>query len=152
MGSYWPWLRPRAEDKPDIAPDLCFQLIRSVPFRSASLDIPRNSAQHAPYLWDYAKRCFIFTDQGLTHLDQTQRTQIAPKHPDIEPDDPRNNPPVAQCYLGSRQEAPDATYCSPTRHVHPVIGAESIDGKYLVAVAGDSPEFLYQGWMDCVHN
>ncbi len=84
-------------------------------------------------------------------LHETGRTEIASKH-DLPQDDPRNNPPLAQSYFGVWQNVPKVTYCSPTRYVYPVMGVISTDGEYLVAVASDSPGFMLQAWIDCVHD
>ncbi len=152
IGSYWPWLRDRYPDLPDLAPDLCFQLIRSPTFRTAPLDVSRNRAVHAPFLHRYAGRCYIYTEEGRTYLDRIPRTQIASKHPDFDADDIRNNPPVTQVYFGPDSFIPDGPYCNRTRFTVPLIATESLNGKYLVAMVSDSPEFLYQGWLDCLHN
>ena len=32
------------------------------------------------------------------------------------------------------------------------MGVVSTDGKYIVAVASDSPRFMLQAWIDCVHD
>ena len=150
---YWPWLRPRGGGLPDLAPDLCFQLIRSPSFQTAPLAVPRNSAEHAPYLHRFASRCLLFTRDGATPLAALPRTEIASKHPDIDDGDPRNSPPVAQLYFPEAAARPAANYCNTTRFTQPVIAAASADGEYLVgvAVAGGSVEMLYQGWLDCLH-
>ena len=152
IGSYWPWMRDRHPAMPDVAPDLCFQFIRSPSFQTAPLDISRNRAVHAPYLHAYAGRCFIFTEDGRTYLDKIPRTQIASKHTDFDSDDIRNNPPVTQVYFGPGHKIPEGPYCNRTRFAWPLIAAESVDGEQLVALASESPEFLYQGWLDCLHN
>ena len=138
---YWPWLRPRGGGLPDLAPDLCFQLIRSPSFQTAPLHVPRNSAEHAPYLHRFASRCVVFTRDGATPLDAPPRTEIASKHPEI--DDPRNSPPVAQLYFPEGASRPAANYCNLTPFTEPVIAAASADRDYLVGVAGRSAEMLY---------
>ena len=149
--AYWPWLRGGRPRLPDLAPDLCFQLLRSPAFQTAPLDIPRNSAVHAPYLHRFATRCSVFTRRGHTHLSAIPRTEIASKHPDIDAADPRNTPPVAQLYFPESAAPHSATYCNATPFAAPVIAAASADGEHMVAVAGTPAEMLYQGWLDCLH-
>jgi hypothetical protein len=40
---------------------------------------------------------------------------------------------------------------SPDRFALPVVGAVSIDGRYLTAMASASSEFMFNGW-GCWHN
>jgi len=124
------------------APNICWQLTRAPAFASKPDPYPR-----------FIKRCFIFTPAGRTFLDKTTRRKIPPRRPD----DPYNNPPWVQMYVGTWQAVPKvgptswADY-SPDRYVATVIGAVSRDAKYLVAVANDSAPLMAQAWHDCLHN
>ena len=156
INGYSPWVGERVPGAPDLAPDICYQLVRAPAFRSAPFENPRHGflikyAGVAGSYWEFVKRSFIFTDRGLTLLHETERTEIASKH-DLPQDDLRNNPPLAQSYFGVWQNVPKVTYCSPTGYTYPVMGVVSTDGKYLVAVASDSPRFMLQAWIDCVHD
>jgi hypothetical protein len=159
INSHQVWIKQRVRGEPDLAPDICFQLMRGPAFQNAPVDsfinlsiAPQVSPLQAENYWEYVKRSFIFTDKGRTFLDQTQRTETAKKH-NWSADDPRSSPhPLAQAYFGVWQEVPNSTYCSPTRYVYPVIGVVSKDGKYLVALADSSPRYLYQAWIDCIHD
>ena len=150
---YSPWVGERVPGNPDLAPDICYQLMRAPAFQSMPPEIPRWSAapSYVKAYWEFVKRTFIFTDEGLTFLHKTDRTEIASKH-DLPQDDPRNRPPLAQGHFGVWQDVPKSTYCSPTRYVYPVMGVVSIDGKHLVAVASESPWYMFQAWIDCVHD
>jgi hypothetical protein len=124
------------------APNLCWQLRKAPAFASA----------HQPYP-EFVKRCFIFTSKGRTFLDQTVRRKI----PVRSAEDPYNNPPWVQMYVGTWQEVPNAgtnawADYSPDQYTTPVIGAVSRDGKYLAALANDSAWTLCQAWHDCMHN
>lgn len=113
---------------------------------------PAFASKPDPYP-EFIKRCFIFTDRGLTFLHETERFRI-PVRP---PDHTYNNPPWVQMYLPIwerlRRAGPDswADY-STTRYIYPVIGAISRDGKYLTALANESSSTMCQAWHDCMHN
>jgi hypothetical protein len=99
----------------------------------------------------WVQRCFIFTEQGLTFLDKTQRT----KTDEVPADDPRNNPVWSQHYIGVWQKAGGESLpvnTSHTRYVAPVIGAVSNDGKYLIGLASESPRYIAQAWHTCLHH
>ncbi len=123
-------------------PNMCWQLKRASLFASAPDPYP-----------DFVKRCFIFTDKGRTFLNHTDR-ELIPSRPAT---DKENNPPWVQTYVGTWQEVPKAQPTSwagfsSDRYVTTVIGAVSRDGKYLTALASESPENMCQAWHDCMHN
>jgi len=125
-----------------LTPNLCWQVRRASTFKSAPEPYP-----------EFVKRCFLFTEKGPTHLDRTVRRKI----PVRSADDPYNNPPWVQMYVGVWQETPEtdpqawADY-SPDRYTNRVIGVVSRDGKYLAALANDSASVMAQAWHDCLHN
>jgi len=123
-------------------PNLCWQLRRAKGFQSAPDPYP-----------EFVKRCFIVTAQGVTFLDQTTRKRI----PCRAADDPVNNPPWVQMYVGVWQPLPAVgptswSDYSPDRYTATVIGAVSRDRKWLAAVANDSAPLMAQAWHDCLHN
>jgi hypothetical protein len=125
-----------------LVPNLCWQLKRAPDFASKPEPYP-----------EFVKRCFIFTGKGRTFLDQTTRNKI----PVRAADDPRNNPPWVQMYVGAWQTVPHSgpkawSDYSPDQYTIPVIGTVSRDGKYLAAIASESPDALTQAWHDCMHN
>ena len=125
-----------------LTPNLCWQLRRAEGFASAPDPYP-----------EFVKRCFIFTDKGMTFLDQTVRKKIPCRPPDHE----YNNPPWVQMYVGAWQQIPRVTATSwadysPDRYATTVIGAVSRDRKYLAAIANDSATLMAQAWHDCLHN
>jgi hypothetical protein len=122
--------------------NLCWQLRRAPGFASAPDPFP-----------DWVKRCFIFTEKGLTFLDQTTRRKI----PCRAPDDRYNNPPWVQMYVGTWQDIPQVTPTSwadysPDRYTTTAIGCVSRDRKWLAAIANDSAPLMAQAWHDCMHN
>lgn len=128
------------EDMPFV--NLCWQVRRS----------PSFSSKPDPYP-EFIKRCFIFTEKGFTFLDKTERRKI-PARP---ANDPYNNPPWVQMYVGVWQEVPQAepdwwSDYSPDRYITPIIGVVSRDGNYLAALANDSATVMAQAWHDCLHN
>ena len=130
---------------PDRLPglNLCFQLRRAETFRS----------QPDPYP-EFVRRSFLFTDQGRTFLLDTERRKILHRFP---ADDPKNNPPWVQMYVGVWRPVPGvqgrgwAEY-STDRYTVPVIGTVSRDGKHLAALANGSADSLCYAWHDCLHN
>ena len=122
--------------------NLCWQLRRSPAFASKPDPYP-----------EFIKRCFIFTEQGVVFLDKTTRRPI-PVRP---ANDPYNNPPWVQMYVGVWQDVPKthpkgwADY-SPDRYTATVIGAVSRDRRHLAALANDSAISMSQAWHDCMHN
>ncbi|MEK7396604.1 MAG: hypothetical protein AAB116_06670 [Candidatus Poribacteria bacterium] len=122
--------------------NLCWQLRRSPLFASKPDPYP-----------EFVKRCFIFTENGMTFLDKTFRKKI-PCRPE---DDTYNNPPWVQMYVGAWQEIPEVTPeswadYSTDRYITTIIGAISRDEKYLTAIANDSATSMCQAWHDCMHN
>ena len=127
---------------PPLTPNLCWQLKRA----------PNFASRPDPYP-EFVERCFIFTETGLTFLHQTRRLKI-PVRP---AEDPYNNPPWVQMYSPVwepvKKSGPEAwSDYSPDRYVYPVVGAVSRDGRYLTAIANESPQALCQAWHDCMHN
>jgi hypothetical protein len=127
-------------------PNLCFQLKRAESFRSD------RSGQDGVGYPEFVGRCFIFTEAGRTFLNQTERRKI-PARP---ADDPENNPPWVQNYVGVWRERPEPrpdswADTSPDRYVVPVIGTVSLDDGYLIALADDSADLMCQAWHDCLH-
>ena len=125
-----------------LVPNLCWQLIRAPAFASAPEPYP-----------EFVKRCFIFTQRGMTFLGGTTRRKI----PCRAQDDRYNNPPWVQMYLIEGQPQPEVlptswSDYSPDRYTVPVIGAVSRDGKWLTALANDSATMMAQAWHDCLHN
>ena len=125
-----------------LVPNLCWQLKRAPTFASVPEPYP-----------EFVKRCFIFTDAGLTFLHQTERLKI----PHLPAEDPKNNPVWVQMYLPvwePLRRAPSTAWAdySRDRYIYPVIGAISRDGQYLAAIANDMPKALCQAWHDCMHN
>jgi len=125
-----------------LTPNLCWQVRRAPGFCSAPDPFP-----------EFVKRCFIFTERGLTFLDQTTRRPI----PCRTADDPYNYPPWVQMYVGTWQDVPTVTPefwadYSPDRYTTQVIGVVSRDGQYLAAMANDSAPLMCQAWHDCLHN
>jgi len=97
---------------------------------------------------------FIFTGRGRTFLLDTHRRKIPHRFAE---DDPRNNPPWVQMYVGLWRPVPPvqgrgwAEY-STDRFTVPVVGAVSRDGRYSVALANGSADSLANAWHDCLHN
>jgi len=90
---------------------------------------------------DYWRRCFIFTPQGRTFLDEMERSQEAryrggqvfvPKGVDPEDVNPR---PI-----------------SPVTPNLPLIGCVSGDEKWILATAWDRTHELFQGVITCIHS
>ena len=122
--------------------NLCWQLRRAPAFASKPDPYP-----------EFITRCFIFSEKGVVFLDKTTRRPI----PVRQLDDPYNNPPWVQMYVGMWQNVPPtnpkgwADY-SPDRYAATVIGAVSRDRKHLAALANDSADTMCQAWHDCMHN
>ena len=90
---------------------------------------------------NYINKSFIFTERGLTLLDKTRRTEEAiyrggqvyvPKGIDLNDVNPR---PI-----------------SPDQPVNGLIGCVSADNRYLLAMAWDQTQELFQGVIVCLHN
>lgn len=124
-----------------ITPNMCWQLRRAEGFMSPPDPYP-----------DFVKRCFIFTRDGLTFLDRTDRKPI-PVRP---ADDPCNNPPWVQMYVGEWQAAPtpradEWAGWSDARYITNIIGAVSRDRRWLAALACADSWNMCQAWHDCMH-
>ncbi|MBI4660361.1 MAG: hypothetical protein HY735_16115 [Verrucomicrobia bacterium] len=89
----------------------------------------------------YVPRSFIFTERGLTTLDQTKRTEEAIYR-------------GGQVYVpaGINLEDVNPRPISPEKPVNGLIGCFSSDGKYLLATAWDHTQELFQGVIICIHN
>ena len=123
--------------------NLCFQLRRAEGFSSRPNQYP-----------EFVGRNFIFTEKGRTFLLDTNRRKILHRFP---ADDPKNNPPWVQAYVGAWMPVPEVqgrgwAEASTDRYAIPVIGVVSRDGKHLVAIANGSADSLCNAWHDCVHN
>ncbi len=131
-------------------PNMCWGFQRSPNFVAGGMANPPYG--EIPSLYPHwVERCFIFTENGQTFLDRTDRR----KTNEIPPNDPRNNPVWSQHYVGVWQKQgtePVPVNTSNTRYVAPVVGAVSNDGKYLVALASDSPRYIAQAWHTCLHH
>lgn len=90
---------------------------------------------------DYWPRCFIYTKDGFTTLDKTRRT-------------------VEARYRGGQVYVPEGIDLddvnprplSPDRPVNGLMGAISHDDLYLLAMAWDRTQELFQGVIVCLHN
>jgi hypothetical protein len=131
-------------------PNMCWCFQKSPNFVAGGNANPPYGEQPKDYP-HWIDRCFIFTENGQTFLDKTQRQ----KTDEMPSDDPRNNPVWTQHYVGVWQKINGETLpanTSRTRYVIPVIGATSNDGRYLVALASDSPRYIAQAWHTCLHH
>jgi hypothetical protein len=131
-------------------PNMCWGFQKSPNFVAGGVAGPPYGEQVKDYP-HWIERCFIFTDNGVTFLDKTQRQ----KTDEIPGDDPRNNPVWTQHYVGvwqkiNGEQLPSNT--SRTRYVIPMIGAASNDGRYLIALASDAPRYIAQAWHTCLHH
>lgn len=123
--------------------NICWQLRRATGFASKPDPYPA-----------FVDRCFIFTQQGRTFLNDTKRLPI----PVRSSGDKKNNPPWVQMYLP--RSAPDDVRSNPDdwaaysadRYSLPVIGVVSRDQRYLAAIATGSENMVCQAWHDCLHN
>jgi len=90
---------------------------------------------------DYIRRAFIFTDRGLTTLDQTRRSVEARYR-------------GGQVYVpaGIDQRDVNPRPISPEVPANGLIGCFSADGKLLLANAWDHTQELFQGVIVCVHS
>ena len=90
---------------------------------------------------NYIVKSFIFTGRGLTMLDKTRRTEEA-------------------IYRGGQVYVPEGINLddvnprpiSPDQPVNDLIGCFSRDNKYLLAMAWDKTQELFQGVIVCLHN
>ena len=90
---------------------------------------------------NYIAKSFIFTERGLTLLDKTRRTEEA-------------------IYRGGQVYVPKGINLgdvnprpiSPDQPVNGLIGCASADDRYLLAMAWDQTQELFQGVIVCLHN
>ena len=90
---------------------------------------------------NYISRCFIFTDRGLTILDQTRRETEARYR-------------GGQVYVpsGIGRDDVNPRPISADRPANGLIGCFSEDGQSLLATAWDHTQELFQGVIVCIHN
>ncbi|HUL51322.1 MAG TPA: hypothetical protein VLU94_01930, partial [Candidatus Nitrosotalea sp.] len=90
---------------------------------------------------NYYERCFIFTERGLTTLDQTRRAEEAIYR-------------GGQVYVPSGIDLNDVNPrpISPDRPVNGLIGCYSSDNQFMLATAWDRTQELFQGVIVCIHN
>jgi hypothetical protein len=104
---------------------------------------------------EWIRRCFIFTDQGLTFLDHTVRRKT--DEPWIKDDSPQQTQPFcwSQHYVGTWQDPLGGGFpanTSTTPYTVPLIGAVSRDGRFLLALATDNAQYSAQAWNTCLHH
>ena len=90
---------------------------------------------------NYTAKSFIFTERGLTTLDQTRRTEDALYR-------------GGQVYVMPGVELRDANPrpLSLDRPTNALIGCFSADGKQLLATASDATHELFEGVYVCLHS
>jgi hypothetical protein len=90
---------------------------------------------------NYISKSFIFTDRGLTPLDKTRRTEEAIYR-------------GGQVYVpaGINLDDVNPRPYSPDQPVNGLIGCFSADNRYLLAMAWESTQELFQGVIVCLHN
>jgi len=90
---------------------------------------------------NYISKCFIFTERGLTTLDQTRRREEALYH-------------GGQLYVPKGIDLRDINPrpISPDQPVNGLIGCFSADNQYLLATASDTTHELFQGVYVCLHS
>jgi len=90
---------------------------------------------------DYIARCFIFTKNGLTTLDKTNRTH-------------NGYYKGGQTYIppGINLKDVNPRPISPDIPANGLIGCFSDDNKYLMATAWDHYQELFQGIFVCIHS
>ena len=90
---------------------------------------------------NYIARCFIFTERGLTMLDQLPRNEEA-------------------LYRGGQVYVPQGINLadvnprpiSPVTPANGLIGCFSADNQYVLATAWDQTQHLFQGVIVCIHS
>jgi len=90
---------------------------------------------------NYINKCFIFTEHGLTTLDQTRRTEDALYR-------------GGQVYVpkGINRDDVNPRPISPDQPVNGLMGCFSADNQFILATAWDRTEELFQGVIVCLHN
>ena len=89
----------------------------------------------------YPERCFIFTEDGQESLDQTEQTREA-------------RYPGGQVYVPNGIDHADVNPrpISPEVPVKHLIRAVSADNKWVLAMAWDQTQELFQGVIVCIHS
>ncbi len=90
---------------------------------------------------EYYRRCFLFTDAGLTRMDQTHRETKARYVP-------------GQVYVPAGVDLNDVNPrpISRTRPVNGLVGCFSADESMILAMAWDDTQELFQGIIVCIHS
>jgi hypothetical protein len=90
---------------------------------------------------NYIERCFIFTEGGLTMLDQLPRNEEALYR-------------GGQVYVpkGINRDDVNPRPISPVTPANGLIGCFSADNQYLLATAWDHTQHLFQGVIVCIHS
>jgi hypothetical protein len=90
---------------------------------------------------NYLESCFIFTERGLTTLDQLPRNEEALYH-------------GGQVYVPKEINHDDVNPrpISPVTPANGLIGCFSEDNRYLLATAWDQTQHLFQGVIVCIHS
>jgi len=90
---------------------------------------------------NYIERCFIFTADGLTMLDQLARNEEALYR-------------GGQVYVpsGINHDDVNPRPISPVTPANGLIGCISSDNQYLLATAWDKTQHLFQGVIVCIHS
>lgn len=90
---------------------------------------------------NYVTKSFIFTERGLITLADTRRAEDAMYH-------------GGQVYVpaGINLEDVNPRPISPDRPANGLIGCVSSDSRYLLAMAWDKTQELFQGVIVCLHN
>lgn len=90
---------------------------------------------------DYFKRCFIFTDRGLTLMTDTKRATQA-----------RYTPGQVYVPAGINRNDVNPRPLSPEVPTNGLVGAFSYDNRKILAVAWDQTQELFQGVIVCIHS
>ena len=90
---------------------------------------------------NYVERCFIFTERGLTTLDQLPRNEEALYR-------------GGQVYVpkGINHDDVNPRPISPVTPANGLIGCFSADNQFLLATAWDQTQHLFQGVIVCIHS
>jgi hypothetical protein len=90
---------------------------------------------------DYFEKCFIFTDKGLTRMNQTHRETKARYTP-------------GQVYVPAGVDLNDVNPrpLSKTKPINNLVGCFSADEKMILAMAWDDAQELFQGIIVCIHS
>jgi len=90
---------------------------------------------------NYIERCFVFTERGLTMLDQLPRNEEALYR-------------GGQVYVpkGINHDDVNPRPISPITPANGLIGCFSADNQFLLATAWDQTQHLFQGVIVCIHS